>query len=439
MGRRRRKKLPTEPVVANVESISHEGRGIARIDGKTVFIDGALPGEEVMFVYTSQRSKYAEGRAVEIVTASPERVEPVCPHFLLCGGCSLQHMSPEAQRAHKESVLVEQFKHLAELDITEIIPPLTSVTTGYRRKARLGVRFVVKKDKLLIGFREKSSGFLTDMSVCKVLHASVGEHLEELQALVRSLQAYQKIAQIEVAVGDNHTTLVFRNLEELVEDDITLLKAFAEKSALHVWLQPKGPDTASPLYPAQSQLTYSLPDDDVRYEFLPTDFTQVNADLNKKMIKQAIELLVLQKDSKVLDLFCGIGNFSLPLARHCQQVIGIEGSETLVDRARHNASINNIDNVEYLAADLTKDIPVEIKGIDRMLLDPPRSGALEVVSRMKEIGPKRIVYVSCNIATLARDAGELVKNQGYRLCAAGIMDMFPHTSHVESIAVFERK
>jgi len=438
MGRRRRKKLPTEPVAASVESISHEGRGIARLDGKTIFIDGALPSEEVMFVYTSQRSKFAEGRAVEIVKASPERVEPVCPHFLLCGGCSLQHMSPEAQREHKQSVLVEQFKHLAELDIPEIIEPLTTETTGYRRKARLGVRFVVKKDKLLIGFRERSGGFLTDMSVCKVLHESVGEHLEELQALVRSLSAYQKIAQIEVAVGDNHTTLVFRNLEELVEDDIALLKAFAEASGLHVWLQPKGPDTVTPLYPKESQLKYSLPDYDVSYEFAPTDFTQVNADLNKKMIKQAIELLELQKDSKVLDLFCGIGNFSLPLARHCQQVIGIEGSETLVDRAKQNASINNIDNVEYLAADLTKDIPVEIKGIDRMLLDPPRSGALEVVSRMKEIGPERIVYVSCNIATLARDAGELVKNQGYRLCRAGIMDMFPHTSHVESIAVFEK-
>jgi len=439
MGRRRKKKLPAEPVAAQIESISHEGRGIARIEGKTVFIDGALPNEEVMFVYTSQRAKFAEGRAIEIIKPSTERVEPVCPHFLLCGGCSLQHMSPEAQRVHKQSVLVDQFKHLAELDIPQLIKPLTTTTTGYRRKARLGVRFVVKKDKLLIGFREKSSGFLTDMSVCKVLHESVGEHLEQLQALVRSMNAFQKIAQIEVAVGDNHTTLVFRNLEELVADDIALLKAFSEKTGVHVWLQPKGPDTASPLWPEQSQLVYSLPDYDVTYEFLPTDFTQVNADLNKKMISQAIELLDLKKDSKVLDLFCGIGNFSLPLARQCHQVIGIEGSDALVERAKHNAKINHIDNVEYLAADLTKDIPVEIKDIDRMLLDPPRSGALEVVSRMKEIGPKRIVYVSCNIATLARDAGELVKNQGYRLCSAGIMDMFPHTSHVESIAVFEKK
>lgn len=438
MARRRRKKLPTEPVVATIESISHEGRGIARLDGKTVFIDGALPGEEVMFVYTSRRAKFDEGCVTEVIKASPERVEPVCPHFLLCGGCSIQHISPEAQRAHKESVLIDQFKHLASLEIPEIIPPLMSETTGYRRKARLGVRFVIKKDKLLIGFREKSSGYLTDMSVCMVLHESVGQRLEELQSLIRSMNAYQKIAQIEVAVGDNHTTLVLRNLEELIASDIELLKEFAVSTGLHIWLQPKGPDTASPLWPKESQLVYALPDYDVSYEFLPTDFTQVNADMNKKMVKQAIELLELKEDSKVLDLFCGIGNFSLPLARSCEQVIGIEGSEVMVDRAKKNASNNNIKNIEYLAADLTKEIPVEIKGIDRMLLDPPRTGALEVVSRMKEIGPDRIVYVSCNIATLARDAGELVKNQGYRVCSAGIMDMFPHTSHVESMAVFEK-
>jgi len=438
MARRRKKKLPTEPVAATVESISHEGRGIARLDGKTIFIDGALPGEEVMFTYTSRRAKFDEGCVTEVIKASSERVEPVCPHFLLCGGCSIQHISPEAQRAHKESVLIDQFKHLAGLEIPELIPPLTSKNTGYRRKARLGVRFVIKKDKLLVGFREKSSGYLTDMSVCIVLHESVGQRLEELQSLIRSMTAYQKIAQIEVAVGDNHTTLVFRNLEELIASDIELLKEFAVNTGLHIWLQPKGPDTATPLWPEESQLIYALPDYDVSYEFLPTDFTQVNADMNKKMVKQAIELLELKEDSKVLDLFCGIGNFSLPLARSCEQVIGIEGSDVMVERAKKNASNNNIKNIEYLAADLTKEIPVEIKGIDRMLLDPPRTGALEVVSRMKEIGPDRIVYVSCNIATLARDAGELVTNQGYRLCSAGIMDMFPHTSHVESMAVFEK-
>ena len=267
MARRRRKKLPTEPVAATVESISHEGRGIARLDGKTVFIDGALPDEEVMFVYTSRRSKFDEGCVTEIIKYSVDRVEPICPHFLLCGGCSIQHMSPDMQRSHKQSVLVDQFKHLAELEIPEIIQPLLSVGSGYRRKARLGVRFVIKKDKLLVGFREKSSGYLTDMNVCMVLHESVGQRLEALQELIRSMDAYQKIAQIEVAVGDNHTTLVFRNLEELMPNDLELLKAFSIETGLHVWLQPKGPETASPLWPEESQLVYALPEYDVSYDF----------------------------------------------------------------------------------------------------------------------------------------------------------------------------
>jgi len=438
MARRRRKKLPTEPVAATIESLSHEGRGIAHIDGKTIFIDGALPGEDIMFVYTSRRAKFDEGRTVDVVTASPERVQPPCPHFLVCGGCSLQHMSADAQLQLKQTVLSEQFKHLGGIEIEHALEPLTADSTGYRRKARLGVRFVIKKDKLLVGFREKNSAYLTDMQSCVVLHESVGQRIEDLQALVRGMDAYQKIAQIEVAVGDNHTTLVFRNLVELSAPDIELLKTFFEQTGLHVWLQPKGPDTAAPLWPAESQLTYSLPDYDVSYAFSPTDFTQVNAELNKKMIKHAIDLLQLETDSRVLDLFCGIGNFSLPLARQCEHVIGIEGSDALVARARHNARRNDIDNVEYIAADLTKEIPTAIKDIDRMLLDPPRSGALEVVSKMKALGPQRVVYVSCNIATLARDAGELVHNQGYKLISAGIMDMFPHTAHVESIAVFEK-
>jgi len=438
MARRRRKKLPTEPVAATIESLSHEGRGIAHIDGKTIFIDGALPGEAVMFVYTSRRAKFDEGRTVEVTTPSSDRVQPPCPHFLVCGGCSLQHMSSDAQLQLKQTVLHEQFRHLGGLEIENVLEPLTAKSTGYRRKARLGVRFVIKKDKLLVGFREKNSAYLTDMQSCIVLHESVGLRIEDLQAIVRGMEAYQKIAQIEVAVGDNHTTLVFRNLVELSEADIELLKNFSGQTGIHVWLQPKGPDTATPLWPAESQLTYSLPEYDVNYEFSPTDFTQVNAELNKKMIKQAIDLLQLEQGSRVLDLFCGIGNFSLPLARQCEHVIGIEGSDALVERARHNAQRNNIENVEYIAADLTKEIPTAIKGIDRMLLDPPRSGALEVVSRMKELGPERLVYVSCNIATLARDAGELVQNQGYKLLSAGIMDMFPHTAHVESIAVFEK-
>ena len=439
MARRRKKQLPVDPVPATIESLSHEGRGVAHLDGKTVFIDNALPGEEVRFVYTSQRKAFDQGRAVDIVTSSPDRVEPACPHFLVCGGCSLQHMSASAQVAHKQAVLLEQFHHVARLEIEDVLPPLTAAQWGYRRKARLGVRFVVKKDKLLIGFRERSSAFLTDMNSCAVLHESVGQHIEDLQALVRSLEAYQHIAQIEVAVGDDLTALVFRNLQELNAADEAKLIDFAKTFDVQIWLQPKGPDSAMPLWPTDSRLYYALPEYDVELDFLPTDFTQVNYAMNHQMVARAIELLELQPEHNVLDLFCGIGNFSLPLSRKVRKVTGIEGSAALVARARENAERNNVTNVDYIAADLTEYMPAADEPVDRLLLDPPRSGALEVVARMKELNPQRIVYVSCNIATLARDAGELVANQGYKLVSAGIMDMFPHTAHVESIAVFERR
>ncbi|MDT8404878.1 23S rRNA (uracil(1939)-C(5))-methyltransferase RlmD [Sulfuriflexus sp.] len=439
MARRRKKQLPVDPVPATIESLSHEGRGVAHLDGKAVFIDNALPGEEVRFVYTSQRKAFDQGRAVDIITPSPDRVEPACPHFLVCGGCSLQHMSAPAQVAHKQAVLLEQFHHVARLEIEDVLPPLTAEQWGYRRKARLGVRFVVKKDKLLIGFRERSSAFLTDMNSCVVLHESVGQHIEDLQALVRSLDAYQHIAQIEVAVGDDLTALVFRNLEELSTDDQAKLIDFAKAFDVQVWLQSKGPDSAMPLWPTGSRLYYALPEYDVELDFLPTDFTQVNYAMNHQMVARAIELLELQPEHNVLDLFCGIGNFSLPLSRKARKVTGIEGSAALVARARENAERNNVTNVDYIAADLTEYMPAADEPVDRLLLDPPRSGALEVVARMKELNPQRIVYVSCNIATLARDAGELVANQGYKLVSAGIMDMFPHTAHVESIAVFERR
>lgn len=438
MARRRKKTLPVTPVRAEIESLSHEGRGVAHLDGKAVFIDNALPGEEVMFIYTSQRKAFDQGRAVEIIKPSVDRVEPACPHFGVCGGCSLQHMSAEAQLAHKQSALIDQFQHIGKLKVENILPPITAEQWGYRRKARLGVRFVVKKDKLLVGFRERSSGFLTDMSSCAVLHESVGQHIKDLQTLVRSLDAYQSIAQIEVAVGDELTTLVFRNLIELAEADQEKLITFAKQFNVQVWLQPGNSSTAYPLWPRDSRLYYAMPEYGVELDFLPIDFTQVNYGINHQMVARAIELLELKPEYNVLDLFCGIGNFSLPLARKARKVIGIEGSEALVARAKENAERNGIMNVDYLVADLTTYLPSADEPIDRLLLDPSRSGAWEVVERMKKLKPQRIVYVSCNIATLARDAGELVANQGYKLVSAGIMDMFPHTAHVESIAVFER-
>lgn len=438
MARRRKKKLPVDPVRAEIESLSHEGRGVAHIDGKATFIDNALPGEEVMFLYTSKRRAFDQGTAVEILKASPDRVEPGCVHFGLCGGCSLQHMSSEAQLAHKQAALVDQFKHIAKLEIENILPPLTAEQWGYRRKARLGVRFVIKKDKLLVGFRERNAGYLADMNSCEVLHESVGHHIEDLQALIRSMDAYMTIAQVEVAVGDDLTTLVFRNLEALSDSDEDKLKGFAEQFNVQVWLQPGNSSTAYPLWPTDSRLYYAMKEYDVELDFLPTDFTQVNYSINHQMVARAIELLDLQPEHNVLDLFCGIGNFSLPLARKVRKVTGIEGSEVMVARAKENAERNGITNIEYLAADLTEYLPSADEKIDRLLLDPARSGAFEVVERMKKLNPERIVYVSCNIATLARDAGELVANQGYKLVSAGIMDMFPHTAHVESIAVFER-
>lgn len=438
MARRRRHRLPQEPVEVTIESLDHEGRGISHIDGKTLFVDGALPGETVMARYTLKRRRFDQARTVEVVSASAKRIQAKCPHFGVCGGCSLQHMSHEAQIELKQNVLLELFEHVGKVGVPELLPPLTDVQWQYRRKARLGARYVEKKQKLMVGFRERYGRYLTDMSSCDVLHESVGKRIEALQALIRSLKAYKQIAQIEVAVGDNATALVFRNLEELGEDDKNKLRQFADENDVQVWLQPAGPDTAAPLWPEQIELYYELPEYDVRMDFLPTDFTQVNAGINRKMIPYAIELLELQPEHSLLDLFCGLGNFSLPLARQVSHVIGVEGDESLVERAHENAAKNAITNIDFITADLFKGVPSGIDSVDRLLLDPPRSGALEVVAEIEKLSPQRIVYVSCNPSTLARDAGVLVNEKGYNLLKAGIMDMFPHTAHAEAIAVFEK-
>lgn len=440
MARRRRNSLPVDPVEAEIESLDHEGRGIAHIDGKTLFVDGALPGETVLCRYTLKRRRFDQARTIEVIKASAARIEAKCPHFGVCGGCSLQHMPDGMQLEVKQSVLREQLAHIGHVSLAEMLPPLRDALWGYRRKARLGVRYVEKKERLLVGFRERYGRYLTDMQRCEVLHASVGERIEVLQQLVLSLQAYTQIAQIEIAVGDNATALVFRNLVELGQGDLDKLTAFARQTPdIHVWLQAKGPETAAPLWPEDSSLFYELPEYGVRMHFLPTDFTQVNAGLNRKMIPYAIALLELQSGHRVLDLFCGLGNFSLPLAKTAVHVLGIEGDEGLVQRARDNASNNGIENIDFMVADLFAGVPDGIGPVDRVLLDPPRSGALEIVSQIEKLAPERIVYVSCNSATLARDAGVLVNEKGYTLLKAGIMDMFPHTGHAEAIAVFEKQ
>jgi 23S rRNA (uracil1939-C5)-methyltransferase len=435
---RRRKKLPLEPVQAEIESLDHEGRGVAHIDGKVVFVDNALPGEQVMFCYTQKRRKFDQGRVVEVLRASADRVSPRCPHFGVCGGCALQHMSNAAQLRHKQQVLAEQLQHIGKLTVPEFLPVLEGEEWAYRRKARLGVRYALKKEQLMVGFRERYGRFITEMDSCEVLHASVGKRIALLKQLITGLHAYDKIAQLEVAVGDNATALVFRNLVDLDEHDTQALQEFARTEDIQVWLQPKGPETIYPLWPENAQLYYELPEYNVHVDFLPVDFTQINGGLNRKMVTHALCLLELSAEHTVLDLFCGLGNFTLPLARKVNHVIAIEGSQSLVERAHANAARNGIHNVEYHVADLFEGVPGHVGKVDRVLLDPPRSGALQVVSEIERIAPKRIVYVSCNTATLARDAGVLVNDKGYRLVTAGIMDMFPHTAHAEAIAVFEK-
>ena len=448
MSRRRRKKLPTEPVRATIESMSHDGRGIAHIDGKVTFISRSLPGEEVMFRYTMQRGKFDEGDAVEVLEASPQRIEPRCPHFGVCGGCSLQHLSPEDQINAKQDRLMENLKHLGKVMPAEVLPPLTAGAWGYRRKARLSVKFMRRDEVVRVGFREKHSAFITEAKQCDVLNEAIGTRLTQFGELVNRLSVRDKIPQIEVAVGDTQIALVFRHLEPLSEDDEQQLKAYGESEKLGIFVQPKGPKTIRRLWPDVTEnqpddfvLSYALPAYDVTLQFLPTDFTQVNAELNVKMIDRAIEMLELKPEDRVLDLFCGLGNFSLPMARKAGMVVGVEGEESLVERARENAQRNNIQNAEFHMADLNGDLAAQPwygEGFNKLLLDPPRSGAPVVVEKLLQPLPERIVYVSCDPATLARDAGVLVNQHGYTLVSAGVMDMFPHTAHVESIALFIR-
>lgn len=450
---RRRKKLSQEPVSAKIESLSHEGRGITHVSGKTVFVNGALPGEEVLFQYKKQRSKYDEAHALEINNSVPERVEAKCEFFGLCGGCSLQHMQHETQLEHKQSVLLEQLTHIGKVKPKAIVPVLTGNQWGYRRKARLGVKYVEKKGRVLVGFREKYSPFVADMNKCEVLHPSVGLLLEQLQNLISDLSLISQIPQIEVAIGDEVTALIFRHLAAFTNEDLIKLKVFSEQHQLDIYLQSGGIDSVIPLKGTKSkQLSYSLPEFDITFNFLPTDFTQVNTEINRAMVPRALELLDVNSEDRVLDLFCGIGNFTLPLARKVASVFGIEGDHGLVERAKQNAELNNISNVEFKAIDLANDRMLEdmmnndfgninfIKSdFNKLLLDPARNGAQEVIKKLNFKRIEKIVYVSCNPSTLARDAGILVNDKGFKLVSAGIMDMFPHTTHVESIAVFSRK
>lgn len=437
--RRRGKKIPQEPVEAKIESLSHDGRGVTHIEGKTTFIDGALADEKVRFVYTAQQRKHDEGKVIEVLEASAERVKPRCPHFGVCGGCCLQHQSEKAQIESKQQALLETLKRIGKVTPEQVWSPLINQSTwGYRQKARLGAKYVTKKEKLLVGFREKGKGFITDMQICHVLVPQVGQLIKPLADLIQNLSIFDKTPQIEVAVDDHSVVLIFRVLAEPNTQDIDYFNAFAKQYNVVIYLQSGGLDTVKPLEKAVD-LQYQLTEFDLTLSFLPTDFTQVNQEMNQKMISRAIQTLDLNKGDKVLDLFCGIGNFTLPLATKAGQVIGIEGDSALVERARMNAQQNKLDNVSFYTANLYGKIEAEPwmqEKWNKVLLDPPRSGALEVLPYLKKWGAKDILYVSCYPGTLARDADILVNQQGYRLISAGIMDMFPHTAHVESMAYF---
>lgn len=443
MGRCHRRKIPQGLFTTEIESLSHEARGIAHIDGKTVFIENALAGEQVEFNYVNTRSKYDEGVAENILGASELRTEPGCEYFGYCGGCSLQHMNADAQLEHKQSILLEQFTHLGNVKPKEVLLPLTGSLFGYRHKARLGVKYVIKKERVLVGFREKRSPFIADIKHCEVLHPDIGHKISDLQALIETISIKDKIPQIEVAVSDNGIALIMRHLADFTEDDLSNLKTFEEQHNFKFYLQPGGYDSVHRLGSSSndSELFYKLDDHDITIYFQPTDFTQINADINKQMINLAIELLDVTEEDNILDLFCGVGNFTLPLARKAKFVVGVEGDDGLVQRAKNNAIKNNIGNVEFYAADLAvfeKDYDFMKKTYDKILLDPARTGAKEIISAINMKNIKRIVYVSCNLATLARDAGILVNEKGFKLKKAGVMDMFPHTAHVESIAIFTK-
>ena len=433
-----------EAETASIEAVTHDGKGIAAISGKKVFVAGALEGEEVRFRRRKKRRNYDEAELLEVLSASPKRIQPRCAVFELCGGCSLQHLGDAEQRQIKQQALQDTLERIGKVTPDRWLPPIHGSPWNYRRRARLAVKDVAGKGRVLVGFRERHAPFITDMHRCEVLASPIDALLDELSELIGSLSLRSRLPQIEVAVAENATSLVFRVLDPPTDTDLESFKTFGERHDLRIYLQTGGPDSISLLQPQGPlpSLSYSLPDFDIVIEFEATDFVQVNASVNRRMVATALQLLDPGPDDRILDLFCGIGNFSLPLARNCKQVLGVDGEQSLVARAQANAERNGIGNCDFRTADLSKIDGTESWVSDNwtgLLLDPARSGAMEVVRHIPRIDPSRIVYVSCHPATLARDLNMLVTEQGFGLEAAGIIDMFPHTGHVESIAVLKKK
>ena len=427
----------------DILSLDHEGHGVARIDGKVTFVDGALAGERAEVAVYREHAKYNSANAVAILKASAQRAEPRCRYFGRCGGCSMQHLEPSAQVAAKQRVLEDNLARIGKVEPEVMLSALHGPSWSYRTRARLSARWVDKKGGGLVGFREKRSSFVAEMASCEILTPDVSALIQPLRELIGLLSNADRIPQIEVAAGEHVTVLVFRLLEPWTEDDAVHVRAFAEQHGVQVWEQKKGPDTAHPFWPdIAPELSYSLPEFGLVMPFKPTEFTQVNTSINRALVSRAMRLLKPQPGERIADLFCGLGNFTLPIARSGAEVLGIEGSAELVARARENALRNDLPNARFTVDNLFEMTPEKFAALgrfDKLLIDPPRSGAIEVVKSLPESGaPQRIVYVSCDPATLARDAEVLVHVKGYRLEAAGVANMFPHTAHVESIALFTR-
>ena len=399
-----------------------------------VFVEGALPGERAAVRIMTGGKRFDLGRAERLLNESPGRRKPRCPSFGTCGGCATQHADLATQMAAKEDWLLQNLKRIGKVEPERVLPMISGDEWGYRHRARMSVRRVESKGGVMVGFRERRSTYVTDMHECPVLPQHISALIDPLRALIEKLSVRSRTPQVEVAVGDNAAALVMRHLLPLTDEDHTHLRAFARERGVHLWLQPGGPDTAYPFEPTVSALYYELPDFGLRIHFRPTEFTQVNPAMNRILVSSALDLLDPQPGERIADLFCGLGNISLPIARRGGQVIGFEGSAELVARARENAAANGLV-AQFEVMDLFAPNLEPYGRFDKILIDPPRQGAIEIV---KSVSVPRIVYVSCDPATLARDAGVLVHAQNYRLVAAGVVNMFPHTAHVESITLFER-
>ena len=427
-----------------VESLDHEGRGVAHHDGKAIFIDGALPGETVTYSPYRKKPSFEFAQLISIEKSSAVRTTPRCRHYGVCGGCNMQHAEFAAQVASKQRILEDNLKRIGKVTPDVLLPPIYGPAWGYRQRARLSVRYVEKKGRVLVGFHEKKSSFVAAMETCEVLPANIAALIPKLGDLIMSMDLRERLPQIELACGSQVTVLVLRNLEPILEQDGLRLKQFAELHGIQFWLQPKGPETAQPFWPLDcAPLYYSIPEFNLKLHFSPTEFTQVNHAVNRALVKRAVNLLAPQPGERIADLFCGLGNFSLAIARSGAQVLGLEGAPGLVRQATENARKNGLaENAKFQVANLfASDTDQTLRALgkfDKLLIDPPRDGAVEVVKAIEAPFPRSIVYVSCSPATLARDAGVLVHTKGYALKAAGVVNMFPHTGHVESIALFEQ-